>query len=83
MTRLLKLASAALIALTLFGGAAYAPSIASNTSTPMAMQQPMCDRDPDCYDDVESAYKKGSFDITETESSADALAWSWGDSNSG
>jgi hypothetical protein len=55
MSRLTKLACAALMALTLAGGAAYAP-----------VQQ--LAGDPSQWG-VEGVYKQGSFDITETEQS--------------
>lgn len=80
MSRLTTLASAALIALTLASGAADAPS---RISPPRA--QPSCPGPwPTCTDDelagdpsqwgVESAYKKGSFDISEFGGSEEPLA---------
>jgi hypothetical protein len=85
MNRVTKLACAALIALTLALGAAYAPSLASSMSTPMAMMpiydcpEPpeVCDPPPALQEDA-TAYKKGSFDITETESAEDLIAVSKG-----
>jgi hypothetical protein len=83
MSRILKLASAALIALTLAGGAAYAPALAGGTSPPIAQLScpgpwPTCDDDELAGDPsqwgVESAYKKGSFDITEFGGSEEPLA---------
>jgi hypothetical protein len=73
MSRILKLASVALIALTLAGGAA--PSLISGTSTLAVMPDPICGEvpPPDCNEDWGVA-KKGSFDITEAEGSEELLA---------
>jgi hypothetical protein len=90
MSRILKLASAALIALTLAFGATYTLTLASGTSTLVAMPIDDCDDDPECDPPppppppslqgdpsqwgVESAYKKGSFDITEFGDPQELLA---------
>src|SRR5687767_5039831 len=84
MTRVMNLAYVVLIALTLVFGAAYAPLLASNMSTQtVAQPPPTCPDDPGCDEvagdpsqwGVESAvYKKGSFDITESEGSEELVA---------
>jgi hypothetical protein len=85
MTRVTKLAYTALIALMLAVGAAYTVTLGIDASTPIAQPPPDCPDDPTCDEDdalagdpsqwgAESAYKRGSFDITETETSEDSLA---------
>jgi hypothetical protein len=73
MSRIVKFASAALIALTLVGGAVYARSLGVGANAPMAMP-PLCpDGLPEpCIEDDER-----------TAASESLIAWSWGVSNSG
>jgi hypothetical protein len=76
MTRVKKLVYVALIALTLAGGAAYAPSLASGLSTPtLAAPPPSCDDDPDYCDDAELARKGNEFKGQHFADGGDPSQW--------